>query len=1055
MRGKRAKRILRFFIWFLLTILVLAVSIPLWFPWLLRPTARRFGATFQTYERGGYTQFAVRNAAYTNRNVRVHAGRIEVAPWRRQVRAEDWSVMVTPSGRARGNAPASVRGVYQRVSKIVSNVQHRIPQAALTNGYLQTPKVTIQIPDVRWSGANLSGQAQIPDALPLTTVHASIPENAPVRLQLLNPALEFHGTLISSNNSAGLFIHADNRWRTNVFRLVARFGPNGALPESATLIANSVVWPPVKGDLSFSWEQGRYALALEGLTLKQPVQFKAQLTGDTNSARIEAAEIGSPWARAKIDGDLSMRPGRQIEFSLSGRDLHGLNIRASSFDITGLLSVSNGAHRGSIVVQDFATERLKPFDLTLNWSGQNLELTNIQATAAAGRSAISVTAAADLKQKHVQLTELWLGTHQIDFSADVRWPASASICAHATNLSAELVSGFVELPHQDTFLDHLRMFVGWTNGPLAGDIDFAGRAILNDGTILGADGALAAHGNGLTLTNLTFTRNAEPVSTAYGRIPVSINPTKPFIRPHMDEALQVYAGADPKAFFWKLLETRFGVGLREPDVRAELSGTWNKPQGRLSVRAAAIKFRGAPPEVPPFDTLALLAHIHEDTAEIEFLNFFVTNQPVTFSGRMPLPADFWKAPQRHAAKLDWRNLACRLKIDSAQIAAFVPLLPWLVAPQGVINADLGLVPGGKLDGELRIDGAATRPIAALGVLHDVEILCRFAEDKAHINSYTALGGYSVLGAGRVHIDPNRLLRRELPAFEFHLTGENVPLTRQPDAVVRADLDVTLNHVTATAPVVISGKLHLRDSLYLRELRDLVPGKLASAGRRPPYFSVEAKPFADWRLNLTATGHRFLKVRTPIFNGEISADLRLSGTLAEPLAIGDVTIDAGLVRFPFGNIPVSQGIVSLTSDNPYRPQLLITGNDRVLGYDINMELAGFAEAPVLQFSSTPPLSSEQILLMLTAGEIPRQGQFAFTTEERAQRLAFFLGRGVLTDLGLGGDSNRLTIRSGEHISETGRPTYSVEYELTEDWSVIGQYDRFNDFNLMLKWRVYSR
>jgi translocation and assembly module TamB len=63
--------------------------------------------------------------------------------------------------------------------------------------------------------------------------------------------------------------------------------------------------------------------------------------------------------------------------------------------------------------------------------------------------------------------------------------------------------------------------------------------------------------------------------------------------------------------------------------------------------------------------------------------------------------------------------------------------------------------------------------------------------------------------------------------------------------------------------------------------------------------------------------------------------------------------------------------------------------------------------------------------------------------------------VLSGLGIGGDSNRLTIRSGEHITETGRPTYSVEYELTENWSVIGQYDRFNDFNLMLKWRVYAR
>jgi translocation and assembly module TamB len=472
------------------------------------------------------------------------------------------------------------------------------------------------------------------------------------------------------------------------------------------------------------------------------------------------------------------------------------------------------------------------------------------------------------------------------------------------------------------------------------------------------------------------------------------------------------------------------------------------------LRAAELRSLHTAPEVPPVENLALVAHIVEDAAEIEFLNFFVTNQPVTFSAKMPLPERFWLAPHTNLASLNWRNLSCRLRIDHAHIAGFAPLLPEVVAPQGFVDADLGLVPGGKLDGQLRLDGVATRPFASVGILQDIEILCRFAGDNAQINSHATVGGHSVLGAGRVSIDPNELLRRELPPFEFRLTGENVPLTRQPDAIVRADVNVTVKH-DRTQPVTISGDLHLRDSLYLRELRDLVPGRLASVDRRPPYFSVEAKPFSDWRLDLRAAGQRFLRVRTPIFNGEVSADLKLFGTLGDPVARGDVTINAGLVRFPFGNISVSQGIVSLTSDNPFRPQLLITGNDRVLGYEINMELAGFADAPVLQFNSTPPLSSDQILMMLTAGEIPRQGQFSFTAQDRAQRLALFLGRGVLSDLGIGGDSNRLTVRSGEQITETGRPTYSVEYELTEDWSVIGQYDRFNDFNLMLKWRVYAR
>jgi len=1062
MPGKRTKRFLRCVLWFVIILVLLAISIPLWFPWVLRPVAKRFGATFGKYERLGYSQFAVTGVAYTNRNVRVEAGRLEVAPLRGRATARDWAVIVTPSGGPSTNAPASVHSTYQQVSRIVRAVQRRIPEAALTNGYVQAPKVTVQIPGVRWSGPDLSGQAQISNALPLTAIQAKIPQHGPVHIDLEATALNLKSRLAVSNAPDALFIQADNRWRTNDFNATVKFATNGTLPETATITAKTVMFPPVKGDVLFVWNRDRYALDLEGAVPHEDLAFKAHVVGDIEHARIDSAEIIAPWAFGKLERPVELRYQRPYVitdglFTVTA-DLAEQRLIPVQGKLAGEVSVSasNLAHSGSIMVQNFSAPRIDPFDLALGWSGEALNLTDVQATAVAGHSTVSMRGAADLKEKLFRVTQLALGTNQIDLAGNVRWPASGTLCMHATNLSAEALSGFVDLPYQQTVLDHLYLAAGWTNGPLVGGIDFVGHTLRKDGTRLGARAEVATHAKGLSITNLTFTRNGEPVGGAYGIVPILVNPTnKPFVTPLRSEPVQLQVTAHPKAFFWKSLEREFGVSLRELDVRGELSGTWDKPQGRLSARAAEIKLQEGKAEVPPLDSLSLVAHIREDAAEIEFLNFFVTNQPVTFSALMPLPKNFWSAPRTNITKLDWRNLTCRARIDSAQIAAFAALLPSVLAPQGIIDADLGLVPGGKLDGQLRIDGAATRSIGTIGTLQDIEILCRVAGDTAQINAHVTLGGHSVFGVGKTQIDlnPDRI-KTQLPPFEFHITGENIPLTRQPDAIVRADLDVTVKHESAQ-PVMLAGDLHLRDSLYLRELRDLVPGRLASVDRRPPYFSVEAKPFADWRLDLNAAGQRFLKVRTPIFNGEVSADLKLSGTLANPVAIGDVTINAGLVRFPFGTIPVGQGIVSLTSDNPFRPRLLITGNDRVLGYEINMELAGYADAPVLQFSSTPPLSSDQVLLMLTAGEIPRQGQLAFTTEQRAQRVALFIGSGVLSGLGIGGDSNRLTIRSGEHITETGRPTYSVEYELTENWSVIGQYDRFNDFNLMLKWRVYAR
>ena len=94
-------------------------------------------------------------------------------------------------------------------------------------------------------------------------------------------------------------------------------------------------------------------------------------------------------------------------------------------------------------------------------------------------------------------------------------------------------------------------------------------------------------------------------------------------------------------------------------------------------------------------------------------------------------------------------------------------------------------------------------------------------------------------------------------------------------------------------------------------------------------------------------------------------------------------------------------------------------------------------------------------MVTAGTLPHESR-PLSTQQRAQNLGVFVGHDVLTRLGLAEDKEqRLTIRSGEEISSSGSPTYTVEYGLSDRWSLVGEYDRFNAFNAGFRWRVYSK
>jgi translocation and assembly module TamB len=162
-----------------------------------------------------------------------------------------------------------------------------------------------------------------------------------------------------------------------------------------------------------------------------------------------------------------------------------------------------------------------------------------------------------------------------------------------------------------------------------------------------------------------------------------------------------------------------------------------------------------------------------------------------------------------------------------------------------------------------------------------------------------------------------------------------------------------------------------------------------------------------------------------------------------------------MTFPFGALELTRGAVRLTQTDPYRPQLDFQGQGMNFGYQLQMHLSGAADAPNLAFTSVPPLSTRQILLMLSAGEIP-SGSFEFTDADKVSRLGFYLGKELMTEL-LGQDTTeeRLNIRTGEHVTSDGRLTYDVEYKLTDRFSLFGEYSRFQDYNGGLKFKVYSR
>jgi translocation and assembly module TamB len=461
------------------------------------------------------------------------------------------------------------------------------------------------------------------------------------------------------------------------------------------------------------------------------------------------------------------------------------------------------------------------------------------------------------------------------------------------------------------------------------------------------------------------------------------------------------------------------------------------------------------PLQPAITNLKLNGTITPERLKLNQLAFSLDGQPVSAAGQWPLPEDFWNAlrtgDKSPGWKLpDWRQASGQLRIENAQLAALARYVPNIIAPAGKVDADLTLKPGGTIDGFLNVTNASTRPLAGLPPVRDVSATVRFNNSQAVLeNGAAQLGGEPLRMSGKAAFPLDGPL-----TYQAHLAGTNLPLVRRLEFLLRGDVDLNLAG-SSDATTALTGKVKLRHGLYLRYFSDLLWSGPARPAPQPPYFSITNRPFARWKLDVGVQGTRFLRVQTPVFACVASADGNLSGTLESPVVTGSASINSGEINFPFGVLQVVDGFVSLNGNDLRGPRLDFHASGTAYDYDVNLHVAGPADDANVQFSSTPPLNSEEILLLLTAGQIP-QNEYAYSNRARAGNLAVFLSKDWLGRFtGSTGGQPRWIIKSGEHVSEQGHLTYSVEYRITRRWSIIGEYDQYDQYNANLKWRIISR
>jgi translocation and assembly module TamB len=297
-------------------------------------------------------------------------------------------------------------------------------------------------------------------------------------------------------------------------------------------------------------------------------------------------------------------------------------------------------------------------------------------------------------------------------------------------------------------------------------------------------------------------------------------------------------------------------------------------------------------------------------------------------------------------------------------------------------------------------------------------------------------------------------------MDLRVWGENLLLYRSRGLRVRADTDLVLRG--PLDKMKLNGNVAVTEGRFSQYLDIL--GKLQSTGAPKTIsgiqlFSIHAPPFRDMDLNVQITSKGSFQVRNNLIRGEIRPDLQLTGTGEVPVLLGKIYIDKARFRLPSGTILVENGLVQFTQSAPNRPGLNLVGTSRVLGYDITMLVEGSYDEPTITLNSSPPLSNEDLLMLVLSGTPPSSANQTIDKQARNLNVAVYIGRDLIerwfsSDNGDSTESilDRFEIEVGRDITQKGEESLETRFRLTEGvfrkkdtLYITGEKDVFDYYN----------
>ncbi len=520
-------------------------------------------------------------------------------------------------------------------------------------------------------------------------------------------------------------------------------------------------------------------------------------------------------------------------------------------------------------------------------------------------------------------------------------------------------------------------------------------------------GRLVATAKGETVRLLAPARIAFGTETGVDRLRVSVAPpgAAPAI---LDVAGRVMPRLDLTATLANVtpaLAKPFAPTLDAAGVinaQARLTGTTSRPEGVVRLVASGLRLRTGPAaSLPPAGLQANVA-LAGTTARVDARLQAGPNLSLSVSGTAPTSATGPLALRADGSV----DLALANAVLGAQGRQLDGRLALAMGISGTARAPV-------LNGTVRLAGGQFQDFAQGVRLTNIDALIEAAGQTITIASLSARAGTGTIGAsGTVGA-----LVPGLPV-DLHVTARNArPLSSD---LLTATLDADIRvHGQASTRLDVGGTVTV-DGASINIPNALPPSvarlHVIRPGDKPPPAQATASPvLIGLDLGVNAPGEIF--VRGHGLDAELGGTLHVGGTSTAPLVAGAFEMRRGTFDLAGISLTFTKGQVGFNGTgvgHSIDPTLDFTAQSVVGSTVADLNVGGYASAPKITLSSTPPLPQDQVLALILFGQ-DTKSLSALQIAQVATALASLTGSGggfdplgtVRKSLGL----DRLSVGSG--------------------------------------------